>query len=201
MTLTPVPPGEVATVVTYLAMTAPPTRAPLPASPLRLERWGTPDLACYRALFRRVGAPWLWFSRLVLDDAALSAILHDRLVEVFAVVEDGAEAGLLELDRREAGACALSFVALVPELAGKGHGRRLLAEALQRAWTPGTARVHLQTCTLDHPAALPAYLRAGFTVTGRAVETFPDPRLTGVLDRRDAPQVPLGDAVPVASRR
>ena len=52
-------------------------------------------------------------------------------------------------------------------------------------------KVH--TCTLDHPAALPAYLRAGFTAVGRAFESFPDPRLAGLLPRDAAPQLPLLD--------
>ena len=42
-------------------------------------------------------------------------------------------------------------------LAGQGHGRWLLAEALRRAWTERVERVRVHTCTLDHPAALSAY--------------------------------------------
>lgn len=187
--LTPVPPGELAVVLTYLDMREPPPPAPLPSSHLRLERLRAPDLAQYRALFREVGAAWLWFSRLALDDAALAANIHDPSVEIYSVQEESVGAGLLELDFRVSRECALAYVALVPELAGKGHGRWLIAQGLRLAWRPGIARVHLQTCTLDHPAALPAYLRAGFVVTGRAVETFPDPRLTGLLGLDDAPQV------------
>ena len=37
--------------------------------PCRLQRVEQPGLDDYRALFRLVGAPWLWFSRLVMDDA------------------------------------------------------------------------------------------------------------------------------------
>lgn len=191
MPLTPVPAGEVAAVVTYLEMRDAPRRPPLPASPLRLERRRDPSPARYRTLFRRVGARWLWFSRLVMDDAALLAIVRDPLVEVHAVVEGEADVGLLELDFRHAGVAALSYVALVPELTGRGHGRWLLGEALALAWRPGVARVTVHTCTLDHPAALPAYRRAGFVEVARAVETFPDPRITGVLDVGDAPQIVL----------
>lgn len=190
MALTHLRPGELATVVTYLEMRAPPT-GPVPASPLALERWERPDLDRYRALFRRVGAPWLWFSRLVLDDAALNAIVGDAAVEVYAVTADGADMGLLELDFRIPGACALAYVALTPDWTGKRHGRWLLASALDLAWREGIARVHLLTSTLDHPAALPAYLRAGFAVIGRAVETFADPRIRGPLAPEDAPQVVL----------
>lgn len=63
--------------------------------------------------------------------------------------------------------------------------------ALQLAWREGVARVHVHTCTLDHPAALAAYPRAGFIATKRAVERFPDPRLLGILPLDCAPQVPL----------
>ena len=52
-------------------------------------------------------------------------------------------------------------------------------------------RVHVNTCTLDHPAALPAYLKAGFRAYKRAFESFPDPRLNGLLPADSAPQTPL----------
>ena len=98
---------------------------------------------------------------------------------------------MMELDFRVDGECEIAFVGLVPELAGQGHGRWLLAEAVHRAWRDGIARVHVHTCTLDHPAALAAYRGAGFTAYKRAVEHFPDPRLTGALPADSAPQVPL----------
>ena len=159
----------------------------LPDPPLRLERWPDPDPARYRALFRRVGAPWLWYSRLVMDDERL----RREMAEVHAVVDaDGAEAGLLELDFRTAGECLIRFLGLVPELAGKGHGGWLFAQALALAWRPGVRRVHVNTCTLDHPAALKAYLKAGFKAYRRAFESFPDPRLAGLLPEDVAPQIP-----------
>ena len=100
------------------------------------------------------------------------------------------------------GECELAFIGLVPELAGKGHGRWLLAEAISRAWRDGVKRVHVHTCSLDHPAALAAYRRAGFTPYRRAVERFPDPRLLGILPRDCAPQVPLlGRRLSFAPRR
>jgi len=49
----------------------------------------------------------------------------------------------------------------------------------------------VHTCTLDHPAALSAYRRAGFEPYRRAIEHFPDPRLIGILPRDCAPQIPL----------
>jgi GNAT superfamily N-acetyltransferase len=183
--------GELAAVVTYLEMRERPAVS-IPSSPLRLRSVDKPDADAYRELFRLVGAPWLWFSRLIMDDATLGAIIHDPGIELFVVEEDeGRDAGMLELDYREPGECELSFIGLVPELAGKGHGRWLLAEAVNRAWRGSVSRVHVHTCSLDHPAALSAYRRAGFTPYKRAIERFTDPRLLGILPRDCAPQVPL----------
>jgi GNAT superfamily N-acetyltransferase len=191
MSYEPVAHGELAAIVTFLEMHEPST-AQVPPSPLRLHQMHPPMLDEYRTLFRRVGAPWLWFSRLTHDDATLAAILHDAAVEVFAVEDQqGADVGILELDFRQPGECEVAFVGLVPELSGKGHGRWLLAEALRRAWRDGVSHVHVHTCSLDHPAALSAYRRVGFVPYKRAIERFTDPRLLGILPRDCAPQVPL----------
>jgi GNAT superfamily N-acetyltransferase len=183
--------GELAAVVTYLEMRAPPHQA-VPASQLILRRVEAPEPEHYRALFRRIGAPWLWFSRLIIDDAHLAAIIQHPKVELYSIADEaGGEVGMLELDFREPHECELAFIGLVPELSGKGHGRWLLAEAVRLAWRDGVTRVHVHTCSLDHPAALSAYRRAGFTPFKRAVERFPDPRLLGILPSDSAPQVPL----------
>ncbi len=195
MALMPVEPGMVATIVTHLEMRDRPRPAPVPVAPLRLVPWKMPDLDAYRTLFRRVGAPWLWFSRLVMADSALATILHDPAVEVYAVTDPrGTEIGLLELDFRSLPDCELSFFGLVPELNGKGMGRWLMAQAKSLAWRKGVTRFWVHTCTLDSPAALPFYVRSGFVPYGREIETFADPRLAGILPRDAAPHVPLLDA-------
>jgi len=187
----PVKDGELVAVVTFLEMREPP-QARVPPSTLQLRPMQPPMLDEYRHLFRCVGAPWLWFSRLLRDDASLAAIVHDPQVQVFAVQDQhGSQVGLLELDFRQRGECELSFVGLVPELSGQGHGKWLLAEAVRLAWRDGVERVHVHTCSLDHPAALAAYRRAGFVAFKRAIERFPDPRLLGILPPDCAPQVPL----------
>ena len=192
MSYEPVADGELAAVVTYLEMRSPVPDHPVPPSPLSLDRVEVPQPEHYCDLFRRIGAPWLWFSRLVLDEAHLAAIIQHPKVELYAVVdESGSEVGMLELDLREPNECELAFIGLVPELAGQGHGRWLLAEAVRRAWREGVDRVHVHTCSLDHPAALSAYRRAGFTPCKRAVERFPDPRLLGILPMGCAPQIPV----------
>ena len=197
MGLIAVPNDHVAAVVTTLEMRERPRLRPLPPSLLRLARWRTSDPKKYRTLFRRVGAEWLWYSRLAMNDAALVAIVHNPAVAVHAVTgAQGIEIGLLELDYRTPGACEIAYFGLVPELAGRGHGRWLMAEALARAWRKGIERVWVHTCTLDHPHALGFYRAQGFVAVKRTIETFPDPRALGVLPGDAAPRIPY-----LASRR
>jgi GNAT superfamily N-acetyltransferase len=191
MSYEPVADGELAAVVTFLEMRKAPDFQ-IPASSLSLRRIQHPEVDEYRRLFRRIGRQWLWFSRLVMSDEDLAAIIQDPAVDLYVIIDEvGTDIGMIELDFREAGQCELAFIGLLPELAGLGHGRWLTAETLRLAWREDVRRVHVHTCTLDHPAALPSYRHAGFRAYKRAIERFPDPRLIGILPKEAAPQVPL----------
>jgi GNAT superfamily N-acetyltransferase len=186
---TDLPGGTIAAVVTYLEMREPP---PLPAVPR--EGWSlvplSGDVGRYRDLFRRVGEPWLWFSRLVMSDAALRAVIDHPRVQAFALHEDGRDLGLLELDFRREGECELSFFGLVPEAIGQGWARVLMNEAVRRAFAAPIGRLWVHTCTLDHPRALGFYMRSGFRPYKRAVEIADDPRLQGYVPLASAPHMP-----------
>lgn len=193
MPFSPIPTGHIGAIVTSLEMTNRPALRATPASGLQLERWNAPAPDKYRLLYRRIGEHWLWVSRLELDDSALSAIIHDPQVRIWAVLDRrGIEVGILELDFREAGQCEIAFFGLVPELSGKGYGKWLMAMAMQAGWAePGVERMWVHTCTLDGPGALNFYIKSGFTPFQRQIETFPDPRLSGLIPREAAPQIPL----------
>ena len=187
--LVDLPPGKIAAVATYLELCAPPA-GPGTRLPGHLEPLGA-ELARYRALYARVGEPWLWFSRAVLADRALRTIIEDVDVEASAFVMDGCDVGLLELDFRRAGECELAFFGLAPEANGRGLGNPLMAEAIRRAFARPIGRLWLHTCTLDHPAALPFYVKSGFRPYRRAIEIADDPRLAGHMPRDVAPQFPV----------
>ncbi|TNC13760.1 GNAT family N-acetyltransferase [Methylobacterium terricola] len=185
---TPVPPSHVAAVVTYLEMREPPP--PRRHEPLPLASLGA-DIARYRALYAAIGNPWLWFGRARMTDDALLTILSDPDVEALALTEDGRDIGLLELDWRQPGEANLAYFGLVPEAVGQGRGRRLMDEALRRAFARPIERFWVHTCTLDHPGAVEFYRRSGFRAYARAIEVAPDPRLAGDLPRDAAGQIPL----------
>lgn len=186
------PPGQLGVVVTYLEMLERPVSAQPVRSALKLVRWDPVDRDRYRALFREVGAPWLWSSRLLLTDAELDKTLTGPAVAVHAVTRrDATPVGLLELDFSVAGETQISYFGLVTGMTGRGHGKWLMAHALKLAWQEGTTRVWLHTDTNDHPGALRFYQGQGFKPYARAVETFPDPRLTGLYPADIAPHILL----------
>jgi GNAT superfamily N-acetyltransferase len=186
-----VPRGKIAAVVTYLEMTQRPALPADPPGAWTLRRVDHPDLAWFRDLYHRVGEEWLWFSRLCMSDAELAAIIHSPRVEVHALVHDGRDEGLLELDFRASSDCELVFFGVTAKLIGSGAGRFLMNRALQRAWSQDITRVWVHTCSFDHPNALAFYQRACFRAFRRQVEISDDPRLDGTLPRHVARHVPV----------
>jgi GNAT superfamily N-acetyltransferase len=187
-----VAPGKLANVATFLEMRRrPPPRPDPPGVTSTLRRVDSPDADWYLALFHKIGDPYLWFSRLNVDRAALEAILSNPNQEVYAVEDGGDDEGLLELDFGTPGECELLYFGLAAKLVGTGTGRWLMNRALERAWRKPIARFWVHTCSLDHPAALAFYRRSGFEPYARKIEIADDPRLTGLIPRDAAPQIPL----------
>lgn len=184
--------GKLANVQTCLEMFAMPAlRAEVSGSTTPIVRHRPVDLDWYRALFRRVGEPYLWFSRLIMPDDELRRIVGDERVEVYSVRSDRADIGLIELDFRQPYECELAFFGIVEKAVGSGTGRVMMNRALERAWSMPIRRFWVHTCTLDHPAAVSFYIRSGFVPFKRQIEVFNDPRLTGTLSPSAAPDVPV----------
>ena len=185
-----VPADHVATVITTLEMTAPNMSARLPFPDGISARKEDLRLEAFRALFRKVGTPWLWTSGLTAPDAKVAAYLADPNVDVWVIYQDQNAIGLVELDFRQQGICELVLFGVVPEATGQGLGRPMMALAQLEAFARDITRFEVCTCHLDSPQALPFYIKAGFTPIKRTVEVFPDPRVSGHHSPDTAPQVP-----------
>ena len=156
---------RILTKTTYLEMFAPPAADGRPAPPdVAIERLDAPTPECYRWLYNSVGRDYQWVDRNRLSDAELSAILLDPSVDVFLLRVAGQPAGYAELDRRRPGEIELAYFGLFPGYTGRGLGAFFLNWTVARAWSHQPRRVWVHTCDLDHPAALPVYLKAGFVV-------------------------------------
>ena len=200
-----VPRGRLAAVVTYLEMTSAPMLPPQRADAWPVVRVMSPNLDRYRTLYRAVGEEWLWFGRLRMPDEELMALLHNPALEIYTLRVDGVDKGLMELDRRVLPDIEIAYFGVTPDMIGRGAGSQLMRHALEQAWSHHPRRVHLHTCSLDHPNALKFYMKWGFRPWKRAVEVAPDPRLTGDAPPWAAPHIPLiggrADAHPEPAQR
>jgi GNAT superfamily N-acetyltransferase len=151
--------------ITYLQMLARPEwTMPLPREGMEVVHAKKPTVAYYRFLYDTVGRNYDWPKTKMMSDAELTAMLNDPRMEVHVLMADGVPAGFAELDRRIEGEIELVNFGLMPEFIGQGLGRFFIHWTIDKAWSYGPRRFWLRTDTKDHPAALPNYLKAGFTI-------------------------------------
>lgn len=157
--------------VTHLEMVAPPAHyppLPLGQAVALLKAQGMPR-HFYRYLMDRVGRQWHWANALRLDDETLDTLLTEPDRNITTLYLDGAPAGFFEINLL-GDASELHFFGLMPHATGRGLGRWFLGAAIQAAWAPEPRVVTVETCTLDHPAALPLYQKLGFRPVGQRQE-------------------------------
>jgi GNAT superfamily N-acetyltransferase len=161
---------EVAYTVTWLEMTARPER-PRPHVPmlkgLSLLRAETPPVHFFRYLYDAVGRDYEWTDLHAWSDEDLAAFAQDPSVALYVAYMAGWPAGFIQLDYRVEGLCDIAYFGLAPEAMGRGLGDWLLGTGVHMAWDAGVARMTVNTCTLDHPRALPTYQKWGFVPVKR----------------------------------
>jgi GNAT superfamily N-acetyltransferase len=96
---------------------------------------------------------------------------------VWIVERGGGHAGSLALTEEGDGVGKIRWVLLEPELRGAGIGRRMLAEAIERARELGMRRLELDTFSALRAAAR-MYLDAGFQVVGARERSDWGPSIT-----------------------
>ena len=175
------PVQEVAVDVTFLRMDAPPADPARPLPPgVRVEHARYCSVPFYRYLYDTVGEPWLWWMRRTASDAELAALLSMPAISIHVLMKDGEPAGFYELDRRPGHLVNLAYFGLMPWAIGTGLGRPFLRHAVDTAWAAGRPAMTVNTCTADHPRALPAYLAAGFRRLRTVQEIWPVPVRLGL---------------------
>lgn len=151
--------------VYYLEMLSPPRRSiPAPRDGLSVEHVPAPTVENYRNLYNAVGRDFHWLSRRKLSDEQLATVIQHPLNELHVLHVAGTPAGFAELDRRQPGEIELVQFGLTRAFIGQGLGKWFLQWTIDQAWSNQPRRFWLHTCTLDHPAALPNYLKAGFVL-------------------------------------
>jgi GNAT superfamily N-acetyltransferase len=163
--------------VTFLRMLERPAafapRLPENATVVQLR---APSNEVYRDLQVAVGGPYLWWLRRVMPDEQLAAVLRNPQLAIHVLHLDGEPAGFYELDATSWPFVNLNYFGLMPHAIGHGLGFAFLQHAIANAWSGPIRGMTVNTCTADHPRALPTYERAGFrrSKTIKEVWNIPD---------------------------
>jgi hypothetical protein len=155
--------------VTFFEMTAKPSALPPPAPKGRhaILKCDNPTAHFYRYLYDTIGGQWLWVDRKKLTPQALAEIIQHPLNHLYVLYTEGSPAGMAELDFRKENTCNISYFGLMPEAIGKRLGYFFLYHTCLNAWARPIQRLTVNTCTLDHPRAMPLYQRMGFAACSR----------------------------------
>jgi len=173
---------QVAVDVTFLRMeTRPAPGGPSLPPGLQMVRVRRCAVPYYRFLYDTIGREWLWWMRRTQTDDQLGHLLAHPTVSIHVLYAGGQPAGFYELERRPTGV-NISYFGLMPFAIGKGIGRAFLRHAVDTAWAePGAKALTVNTCTADHPRALPNYLEAGFRAQRTVREVWRVPVALGLL--------------------
>lgn len=162
--MTPKKSRRVPTTVTFLEMKARPHAIPppQPKGKIALLRAEHPSTHFYRYLYDAVGRTYKWVDRKKLSDGALAELLADERIEVYVLYADGCPAGFAELDFRTPEIAQLAYFGLIGDYIGRRLSYFFLYHTTLNAWAKPISKLLVNTCTLDHPRALPLYQRLGF---------------------------------------
>lgn len=166
-------PEPISVTVTFLEMDRQPAfYPPLPYNrQIALLRTRAIPLHFYRYLIDRVGRKWNWVNALRLDDNELAASIHAPGRDIRVLYLDGAPAGFFDIKPALPDEAEIAYFGMMDHATGQRLGRWFLGAAIEAAWSVSPRRVTVQTCTLDHPAALPLYQKMGFSPVAQAGET------------------------------
>jgi GNAT superfamily N-acetyltransferase len=117
----------------------------------------------YLFYYENVGNAFHWIDRLLLDKSVLFDIINLPNTDIFVYSISGLPAGYAEFVR-ESNFTEILYFGLLPNFIGKGFGKHFLQTVINEAWSQNCDCIQLNTCELDHPNALPTYLKLGFDV-------------------------------------
>lgn len=141
--------------------------------------WERAEIDKYLEIYRTVGEKYNWCDRLFLDSEILEGILSNPDTQILLLVHTpetwdsvtdagiylrdvGIVAGFCEFNIEKKEETEIVYFGLCDGFSGRKVGMPFLQGVVNYAWNRGINRLWLHTCDLDHPAALPMYLRAGF---------------------------------------
>jgi GNAT superfamily N-acetyltransferase len=176
---------RIAVTITHLKMERGQNNFPLRAFPTKnadLQKIDKPHTEQFKFFYKNVGRDFLWWERLLWSDDDWNNHAKNSKIKLYILYDDDRPAGFFELNFSSLPTCAdLAFFGLMPHAIGRGFGRALLQRAVQELFLENPDYITVNTCTLDHKAALPLYKTVGFSEYNKENITIIDPRSNGLI--------------------
>ena len=123
------------------------------------------DFQLNKFFYKKIGKNCHWVDRLVWTELDWIKYISNEKLFTYILKNKDEIAGYFELlfnkDRKEA---EIVYFGILKEYFGKKLGGYLLSEAIKGAFTMGSVRVWVHTCSLDHKNALKNYLSRGMKI-------------------------------------
>ncbi len=141
-----------------------------------IQKAEIPSVELQRFLYTAVGGDWYWVDRLPWTYQQWRTWTHRPELHTFVAYLRGTPAGYYNLEQQADDNVEIAYFGLMPQFTGLGLGGALLTDALEQAWALGARRVHVNTCSLDGPAALANYQARGMVIhhTHTFLKDLPD---------------------------
>jgi ribosomal protein S18 acetylase RimI-like enzyme len=131
---------------------------------LRIERLAVPCRSFNAFMYRAVGGEWFWIDRLNWSEEEWCNYVQRDTLNTWGAWLHGAPCGYFELEQMGRERTEIASFGLLKQFSGCGLGKKLLLEALTMGRKAGQQRITVNTCSLDHPAALANYKARGMTI-------------------------------------
>ena len=141
------------------------------------------DPEFFRWMYNRVGKPYNWWYFSNKTEEELKAYLHDKTFYTLMLAETPIGFAITEFEF-DTNSINLSYFGLTP--AGITHGIRNLGSyfllTVLSDWIYDSSKFWVYTTSWDHPAAIPCYKKAGFSMVSEesVTEQVPDWVANGV---------------------
>ena len=115
------------------------------------------------SLYKEIGYRYEWTDIFKQSSTKTNDFIKNKDVNFFSLLHKGTPIGFFILDYRNFNICELSYIGITNEHLGKGLGKYIFKTAILTAWDKRKIiKLKVNTCSLDHKAALPLYQKLGF---------------------------------------
>ncbi len=177
MTVSSADDGLLSYRIDWLQMLEPPSADPVPCPAgefAELVEAADFPVWYFFAMYDAVGDGYVWEDMHLADPRDVEAFVGSAGTRMHTLMRHGWPQGFFVLDFRTDGVCNLAYFGLVKQAIGRGLGGWLLDRAVALGWAgPGVRRLTVNTCTLDHPRAMPLYKGRAFELVRSETRTRP----------------------------